>query len=914
VVGETLGPYKIIEQLGAGGMGEVYLGEDTRLGRKVAIKVLPAEFASDPERLARFEQEARAAAALNHPHIAVVHDVGYEPREDGATTHFMVQEYLEGQSLRERLDRGALPPDRALDLATEVGEALIAAHKAGIVHRDLKPDNIFVTEEGHAKVLDFGLAKLTEMAAPTGSSASMSPTMLGTVAGQVMGTAGFMAPEQINGEEVDHRADLFAFGCVLYGMVTGRQAFSGKNVHETLGKILSAEPAAVAEIDDSLPAELQRIIRKVLAKDVDRRYQTASDLSVDLRQLQDDVAAGIASSAVPEPATQAAPLAAAAGLPVKVVIPSGALLALVVALATWFVVRAAPEPQQVTRFDIPLPAGLDFAGTGQVTVAISPDGSQVVVNTSDGFWRRALDDEQATRLRGTEGAVSPFFSPDGQQLGFWLDNELQRISIAGGAPVPIASTNTPYGVTWADDGMVYFAVAPGGIFSVPSTGGEPRLVAAVKDVDIAYGPQLLPGGEWLLFTLRRSGVTRWDDSTIMAQSLSTGEQRELVPGGRDGRYVRSGHIVYYRGGSLLAVAFDLQSAEVRGETVSIFEGVVGSSGSTAAGHFAISDRGALVYRPGLAGSGVSRSLVWVDQRGNEEPLGAPEGDYWYIDLSPDGSTVAVTKVDEGTRDIHIWDIESATLERRTYGEMDFAPEFSPDGRTIAFSSGRPAQEPGRDLYVAPRDGSANATLLYGTADNLYPMSWTADGRLVLLVRAGSLVAGGADTDDIVLLSADTQEIEPLVGEVSFSEASPELSPDGRWLLYASNDSGQSQVFVRRIPGPSGRWPVSLAGADRPRWSADGSTIFYVYEGAMWAASMQFDEEALVLERERLFPVAGYRMDHYGLHVYAVHPVTGRFLLVKNPVADAGAEGQAGPRVKVILNWFEELKQRVPTGR
>ena len=914
MIGTSLGPYKIIEQLGQGGMGEVYLGEDTRLGRKVAIKVLPAEFASDPQRLARFEQEARAAAALNHPHIAVVHDVGSEQGEDGVTTHFMVQEYLEGQSLRERLDTGALPLDKALDLAIEVGEALIAAHKAGIIHRDLKPDNIFVTEEGHAKVLDFGLAKLTEMAAPTGISASMSPTMLGTVAGQVMGTAGYMAPEQVNGEEIDHRADLFAFGAVFYEMVTGRRAFAGDNIHETLSRIISKQPEPVHGVRDDLPLKLGWIVDKTLAKDVSRRYQTAGDLGADLRQLQDDIAAGIASSAVHDPGTHAPPLAAAAGLPAKVVIPSGALLVLVVALATWFVVQPAPEPQQVTRFDIPLPVGLDFAATGQVTVAISPDGSQVVFNTLDGLWRRALDDEEATRLRGTEGAVSPFFSPDGQQLGFWAGGELKRISIAGGAPVPIASANTPYGVTWADDGMVYFGQAPGGIFSVPSTGGEPRLVAAVKDGESSYGPQLLPGGEWLLFTLRPSGVTLWDDSTIVVRSLSTGDQQELVPGGRDGRYVRSGHIVYYRGASLLAVAFDLQSAEVRGETVSIFEGVVGSTGSTAAGHFATSDRGALVYRPGFVGGAVNRSLVWVDQRGNEEPLGAPAGDYWYIDLSPDGSTVAVTKVDEGTRDIHIWDIESATLERRTYGEMDFAPEFSPDGRTIAFSSGRPAEEPGRDLYLVPRDGSANATLLYGNADNLYPMSWTADGRLVVLVRAGSLVAGGVDTDDIVLLTADAQEIEPLVGEVSFSENSPELSPDGQWLVYASNDSGQSQVFVRRIPGPSGRWPVSPAGTDRPRWSADGGTIFYVYEGAMWAASMQLDEEALVLERERLFSVAGYRMDHFGLHIYAVHPVTGRFLLVKNPVAAAGSEDQARPRVKVVLNWFEELKRRVPTGR
>ena len=413
MTGTTLGPYKIIEQLGAGGMGEVYLGEDTRLGRKVAIKVLPEEYASDPERLARFEQEARAAAALNHPHIAVVHDVGSETSDDGTITHFMVQEYLEGQSLRERLEKGALPLDKALDLATEVGEALIAAHKAGIIHRDLKPDNIFVTEEGHAKVLDFGLAKLTEMAAPTGTSASMSPTMLGTVAGQVMGTAGYMAPEQINGEEIDHRADLFAFGAVFYEMVTGRRAFVGDNIHETLSRIISKQPAPLHEARDDLPAKLGWIIDKALAKDVSRRYQSAAGISGDLAQLQDDIAAGVAV-----PVGDGQPVAASVVVetppanPWKLTVPIAIATLLIGALGTWWAMRPSPpEPEPLRRFEIELPNDINFSRTGRHIVAVSPDGARIAFTGNNQLWIRSLDDFDATRLRSTDDPTSPFFSP-----------------------------------------------------------------------------------------------------------------------------------------------------------------------------------------------------------------------------------------------------------------------------------------------------------------------------------------------------------------------------------------------------------------------------------------------------------------------------------------------------------------------
>ena len=563
MIGKSLGPYKIIELLGAGGMGEVYLGEDTRLGRKVAIKVLPAEFASDPERLARFEQEARAAAALNHPHIAVVHDVGAEPGDDGATTHFIVQEYLEGQSLRERLEKGALPLDKALDLATEVGEALIAAHKAGIIHRDLKPDNIFVTEEGHAKVLDFGLAKLTEMGAPTGSSASMSPTMLGTVAGQVMGTAGYMAPEQINGEDVDQRADLFAFGCVLYGMVTGRQAFSGKNVHETLGRILSDEPVPMADIDKAAPTELQRIVRKALAKEAARRYQTAGDLNIDLRQLQDDIAAGVATpSGAHQVPVAATPVPQAGGGTWVTTAGVGVATALAAALAVWETMRAEPTaPEALKRFRIELPAGVSFPMDGN-QLALSPDGNTLVfLGAEGGEWRlflQRLDQLLAAPMPGTEGAKKPFFSPDGEWVAFNADGNLQRVAVAGGEPFNLCEGCAARGSSgaWGPLGTIVFANG-NSFWEIPEGGGTPAFIAEPdpdRDETQYLRPEFLPDGKAILFELRRGGAVA--DADIAVLDLETKEVTILAEQGTDPLYAQSGHVLYARGDSLFSVAFD----------------------------------------------------------------------------------------------------------------------------------------------------------------------------------------------------------------------------------------------------------------------------------------------------------------------------------------------------------------------
>ncbi len=801
--GTKLGPYEITEQLGAGGMGEVWLAQDTRLGRKVAIKVLPAEFASDPERLARFEQEARAAAALNHPHIASVFDVGME---DG--THFMVQEYLEGDTLREPLQKGALPLKKALGLATEIAEALAAAHAAGIIHRDLKPENIFVTKEGHAKVLDFGLAKLTEVAgAGSPGGATQSPTMMGTVAGQVMGTAGYMAPEQVEGsEEIDHRADLFAFGCVLYEMVGGRRSFAGTNVHETLGRIVDKDPEPLAAIDARLPVEVQRIAKKCLAKEPGRRYQGAAELVIDLRVLEADVESGTAMPLGGQPVVAPAVVETARTSPWKLAVPLAVASALLAALGVWFTIPSPPE-SVITRFYIDYPPETTFLSAATLGVAISPDGKSVVFNANRQLWLRAIDDPVATPIRGTEQARVPFFSPDGRQLGFWGgDGQIKSVSITGGAPVSLGPAPVrAYGASWADDGYIYFGQGAGGILRVSDNGGEPQVVVQMEEGEQAYGPQLLPGGEWLLFTLR-SGSSSWNAASIVAQPVSGGERKLLVTGGTDGRYVPTGHIVYSLEGNLFAVPFDANSMEVTGGSVSVVEEVQQAASYTGAGQYAFSDRGDFVYMPG-GGATSAFQLAWADRNGQVEPLSFEPRSFLNLDLSPDDQRIAVEiQGDDGKYDIWIYEIERGGSQVRltTEGNNE-APVWSPDGEWVFFVSHRSGNY---DIWKRRADRSLDAEPVLHMEAPVWPMSISADGAM-LLFKSGDI-----PNNDVGLLALDTDQEPEMLVATAASEGWGSFSPDGRFFAFSSNETGQYEVNVREVS--SGRTFPSTVKLTRNR--------------------------------------------------------------------------------------------------
>jgi serine/threonine-protein kinase len=894
VIGKTLGHYEILEPLGAGGMGEVYLAADPRLGRKVAVKVLPAEYAADPERLARFRQEARAAAALNHPHIAAVFDIGSE-----GDVQYIVQEYLEGQTLGQRLERGAMPLDVALRLSVEVSEALVAAHKAGIVHRDLKPANVFITQEGHAKLLDFGLAKLTEVAAPAQTDLSISPTLLGTVAGQVMGTAGYMAPEQVRGEDADHRTDLFSFGALLYEMASGRRPFAGKSVHDTLHRITDEEPPPLAEANPSLPFELRRIVKKCLAKERDRRYQGAGDLVVDLRNLALDLETGTAPSETSESSESRDRWTPHQGLPWLHAVGVAVVLVIATFAATRLAWQSSASVPGVSRFQVELPPNTGISTANSGGIAISSEGRRIAFVGGDQLWLRRLDQFEAIAIPGTEGASSPFFSPGGEELGYWAGGRIWRVPVSGGTATPLGRTGVPQGVSWETDGYVYVGQGRGGILRLATTGGEePEVVVPPEEGDVAVRPQLLPGGEWLLFTLQRNaprGPNGRNEPQIVARSLVGGVVETVIQGARDARVVASGHILFARGQELLAQGFDAKRRQLRGAPAAIASGLIDNPATS--GLFSVSDNGVLVYIPEQQRT-TTRALVWVDPEGAEEKIDADPGAYFWLDISPFGDKVAVDRVDASGGDILIYNLNTGVFDRLTSRMKSLIAAWSPDAERLVYANATPGT--GRDMYVVPADGGSEPSLFAEAQFRLYPASWAPDDRLVA-VRVSA-----EGNRDLVSFAAPGAPAEVIVASEHL-ETRAQVSPDGSWLAYVSDHTGERQIFVRPFDRPGGRTPVSPSPADSPRWSPDGSAIYYTHAGSMWAVSLAFDPGVHVnQEPRRLFSTTKYYIgDSYeqGLS-YDVHPQTGKFLMLERLEApDSGSRWH----FNVILNWLEDLE-------
>jgi serine/threonine-protein kinase len=638
--GTRLGPYRIEAPIGAGGMGEVYKATDTRLDRTVAIKVLPEKVASDPDLRKRFEREAKTISSLSHPNICTLHDVGQE-----GSTDFLVMEHLEGETLADRLTRKrALPLAEALRYAIEIADALDKAHRKGITHRDLKPGNIMLTKTG-AKLLDFGLAKLTRSEARVDlSQLSALPTQEQplTAQGSLLGTVPYMAPEQLEGKEADARTDIFAFGAIVYEMVTGKRAFQGKSQLSLITAILEHDPPPLSA-EAVTPPALDRLVTTCLAKDPDERWQSAGDLG---RQL-----AFVNESAAPESTASSAAAPRPAGW--RLFAPE-AVIALVVGcvltgLAAWMLVGSgASPPRAVARFTVPLPPSQQLTNTGRRVIAISPDGSHLAYAANGQIYLRAMAALRATPLGGTEGSLPQglFFSPDGQWLGFYStrDDQLKKIAISGGAAVTLCAIDSPYGATWRDDGTIIFGGGGQGIFGVADSGGTPEALISLDSEtgEFAHGPQLMPDGRSVLFTLGRlgtiSGGNYWNVAQIVIQDLETGERRVVVDGGTDARYLPTGHLVYALSGTLLAVPFDVDRLAATGAPTPLV-GDVRHAGASGGANFAISETGSLAY---MSADVVGRrTLVWVDREGREEVLPAEPGLYFYPRLSPDGSRIAI---------------------------------------------------------------------------------------------------------------------------------------------------------------------------------------------------------------------------------------------------------------------------------
>ncbi|MGH9366633.1 MAG: protein kinase domain-containing protein [Thermoanaerobaculia bacterium] len=804
--GTRLGPYEILSALGAGGMGEVYRARDTRLGREVAVKVLPQHMSASPELRQRLDREAKTISQLSHPHICTLYDVGHQ---DG--TDYLVMELLEGETLADRLGKGTLPVEQALRIGIEIAGALEAAHKSGIVHRDLKPGNIMLTKSG-VKLLDFGLAKLHAAGTAGVSAVTSLPTALQesqplTTRGTILGTFQYMSPEQLEGGEADARSDLFAFGCVLYEMLTGAKAFSGKSQASLIGSIMNSEPPAVSSLQPMVPPALDRVVKGCLAKEPEHRWHTAHDVMLQLQW----IAEGGSLAGVP------APVAARRKSREKLAwgVAAAALLA-AGALAVGFV-RRAPEPPRTVRFEIPTPEEIISIDMPR----ISPDGRTLAFNATDSqgktrIWVRSLAALSAQPLAGTEGTTRPFWSPDSRFLAFFADGKLKKIEVTGGPPQKICDAPTGADGTWSSEGVIlYDGRGSDPIHRVSAAGGTATVAVkpddARKEQTVGW-PEFLPDGRHFLYMATGQKA---EENTYRIGSLDSQETKALAPAQTLVTYAPTGHLLFVRDKTLVGQPFDAKAGRTTGEPIPLAEQI--GTDSVGLARFSVSREGTLAYRTGESGS----RLLWRDRTGRELKSEGDAGEFWNPALSRAGDRLAFELEDprSGKADIWIRDLARGVSSRFTFhAANDFAPVWSIDGGRVVFSSDRGGNF---DLFEKTSSGEGEEKLLLENKEMKLASDWSRDGRYI----AYSSRNPKTNWDVWVLPTfGDRKPIPVVVGQ--FTEQVPAFSPDGRFLAYQSNESGRMEIYAQSFPGPGGKWQVSTAGGSDPVWRADGKELFY----------------------------------------------------------------------------------------
>jgi Tol biopolymer transport system component len=909
--GTRLGPYEILSALGAGGMGEVYRARDTKLGRDVALKVLPESFTRDSDRVARFRREAQVLAALSHPHIGAIYGL-----EEANGQQFLVLELIDGETLAHRIAKGPLPVDEAVAIAQEIAEALQAAHEKGITHRDLKPANIALTKDGHVKVLDFGLAKVSEAASGAALDLANSPTLTSpammTGVGVILGTAAYMSPEQAKGRSADKRTDIWAFGCVLFEMLTGKRAFDGEDVSDTLANVLKSAPNWAA-LPASVSTPVRTLLRQCLEKD---RAQRMADMAV-ARFLLSDSASLLSTSATtrrdPAPAwRRALPWALVATLTVGLII-------VLVLWAPWRSTR--PIEQPLIRLDVDLGPDVALAALGLGSITISPDGTRLAYAASvlGGYaaslpggrarlFTRRLDQPQAAELGGAGLAASPFFSPDGLWIGFRTPGTLNKISVDGGAAVPLGDIPTPTafaGASWSPDGSII--VGARGLLRINDGGGTPTTVTQLAPGEFVHGfPHVLPGGKAVLFTAYRSMM---DVDTASVEVVSLGNQRRktLVRGGTAPRYLPSGHLVYGNKGTLFAIPFDLDRLETYGRAVPVLEGVAYGT-QNGVPEFDVSDGGTLIYRKGGGGDASELStLHWLDGTGKKTPLRDKPGDYMWPSFSPDGKRLALSVGEQGNRDIWIYEWQRDIMARLTLGGNYGAPTWSPDGQYVIFSGVGAG-----GLFWTRADGAGQPQPLTQSRNLQVSPSFTPDGKRLAYVEplgrnARISTVPVEDRAGQLRVGTPEQFLEmPLVAGLAIVT----LSPDGRWLAYHSTESGGNEVYVRAFPGSGGKWQISNAGGMFPIWSRTGRELFYQSGDQIMAVSYTVNGDSFVAEKPRVWEAKlggqtpGRRFD--------LAPDGKRFAVL-TPV-EAVQAPKVDHEVVFVMNFLDELRRRVPTGK
>jgi serine/threonine-protein kinase len=895
-IGTQLGSLEITSLLGKGGMGEVYRARDLKLKREVAIKILPEEFSRDADRVSRFQREAEVLASLNHPNIAAIYDLA-----EAIGTRFLVLELVEGETLADRIARGPIPVREALKIAIQICEALEAAHERGIIHRDLKPANIKFTADGKVKVLDFGLAKAME-STPGSATLSNSPTLLsGSMAGMIVGTAAYMSPEQAKGRAVDRRTDIFALGCVLYEMLTGKRTFDGDDVTDILGAVLRIEPDW-GVLPKNSPAGLRNLLRLCLEKNAKNRRSDATDLRLDIEQvLQESV------NPAPKPIELVKQPLWKRAIPAVV---TGILMTAISGSLVWQMRPMSSVP--VIRFSYVLPKDQAFTRTGRHILALSPDGSNLVFVSNNQLYLKSMSDLEARPVPGTMQDIdTPFFSPAGDWIGFYAgpEGKLKKIAITGGASVTIAEVSNPYGAVWYSQDSILVGQGSKGIIRVPADGGgKPETVIPAKENEVLQTPQLLPGGDEVLFTVAgtSAGDERWDKAQIVVQSLKTGVRKTLFAGGSDARYVPTGHIVYALGGNLFAYAFDAPKLKVTSGPIPIVQGVRRSPGATAATFFSFSNNGYLAYVPGSSLSSSDTLLALIDQAGIKKPLQLMPGKYSVPRISPDGKQAAI-QVDDGKEVfIGIYNLSGTQAMRPlTFGGHNTNPLWTRDGLRIIFQSDR---EGDAGLFWQRADGSGSAERLTTPEKGVAQVADSAS-------RTENVITVSDSSGAIWVLSLDDRKLKLLIPKPPIGAVFDAVfSPDGHWLAYNSvtEKNGGPQIYLQRFPPTESPYKVTRTGANVfPLWSPDGKEIFYLSaEGAIarinsvdvrTQPSVEFGKP-VSLPIEVTNPRGGRRS-------YDIFPNGSQFIATLTQ--DEAQSGDRPSQINTVQNWFSELKKLVP---
>lgn len=894
--GTRLGPYEVLSPLGAGGMGEVYKARDTRLDREVAVKVLPEHLSTSPELRQRFEREARAISQLTHPHICTLHDVG---NEDGV--EYLVMELLEGESLAGRLLKGPLSPEQVIRYGIEIAEALEAAHRLGIIHRDLKPGNVMLTKSG-VKLLDFGLAKQRAAAVQQQISqlSSMpteaSPVKALTEQGTIMGTFEYMAPEQLEGKEADARTDIFAFGCVLFEMATGKKAFTGKSRASLIGSILKDEPPPVSSIQPMTPPALDRLVQTCLAKEPEDRFQTAHDARLQLLW----IAEGGSRAGTP-----AVVVARRKGRE-KLAWGGTALFALVAALfATGYFLRTPrPAPVIVSEISSPVNTNFAFSGDDAGPPVISPDGRRLAfaaIGASGNLrlWVRSLDSAVAQPLEGTDGATFPFWSPDSRSVGFFANGKLNRIDASGGPAISLADAPSGRGGSWGrDDAILFTQSYDTPIFRVPASGGTPqpvtKLNASLHETTHRW-PQWLPDGKHFLFYAH--GDSSQENATF-AGSLSGGAPKLLIRGDSNAVYAPPGDLLFVRQGTLMAQRFDAGRLRLIGEAMPLAEHAA-TNASVWRGIFTVSANGILAYKAGDS-TGISSKLVWFDRNGKQLMETGTPGEYDSPSLSPDDRRLAVALTAPGAAspDIWIFDLARGIRTRLTFSPaIDAAPSWSPDGKTIAFQSNRSGQF---HLYQKASDGTSKTTPLVVDDAIEYLPDLSSDGRYLLYERVAAQTGSRAEIWALPLVG--DRKAFPVVQNPQFDLQGPALSPDGKWLSYTSSESGRMEIYVVPFGHGGGKWEVSTGGGSWPEWRHDGKELFYLSpDNKIMAAEISEQGAGLVIGKvTALFQLNAAATK---AQPYAVSADGQKFVVISQ-----GAQQAVAP-LTLVTSWPALLKRK-----